>query len=191
VKGDEIDDAIDAVVRQIMGTEPPAGLRARVLNQLAAPTRRSVATMPRLAAAAAFAVCLIGGFLVTRDRPAPIAEPGHRAGLATGVTPSPSAIAQAPAAGAGVAEPRRRDASRVLLASHPANRSMLPSDDERLVSAMSIDDVPLAVAIAPLQPMPAITATPLESSLVRIKDITIHPLRIEPVEIDPPPSTPR
>ena len=45
MKRDEIDDAIDAVVRQIMRTEPPAGLRARVMGQLSAPDRRPFMTL--------------------------------------------------------------------------------------------------------------------------------------------------
>jgi len=191
VNGDEIDDAIDTVVRQIMRTEPPAGLRARVMSQLAAPERRSGLTMPRLAAAAAFAVCLVVGFVATRDRTAPIAEPVRTVEVASAAAPSPSAVTPAPTAMPPVTAPRRQGPPAAMLAARSVNRSMLPSDDERIVSAMSIDESPLAVAIAPLRPMAAITAAPLESSLVRIKDIAIHPLEMEPVHVDPSPSTPR
>ncbi|MEO7272000.1 MAG: hypothetical protein ABIX28_25385, partial [Vicinamibacterales bacterium] len=160
MNGDEIDDAIDAVVRQIMRTEPPAGLRARVMNQLGAPGRRSVLTMPRLAAGMAFAVCLMAGFVVTRDRTAPSVEP-VRTTVASRVTAPPAAavpasppVTPAPAAVALAAEPRQGDAALAFLVSQTVSRSALPMEDERLVSAMSIGEAPLAVAIAPLRPMP-------------------------------------
>ncbi|MEO7271903.1 MAG: hypothetical protein ABIX28_17865, partial [Vicinamibacterales bacterium] len=187
-----------AVVRQIMRTEPPAGLRARVMSQLAAPRRQAVLTMPRLAAGMAFAVCLMAGFVVTRDRTAPSVEPVRTVAVASGVTAPPAAavpaspaVTPAPAAVALAAEPRQGDAPLAFLVSQTVSRSALPVEDERLVSAMSIDEAPLAVAIGPLRPIPAIMTAPLESSPVLIKEIAIHPLEMDPVRVDPLPSPPR
>ena len=184
MKGDEIDEAIDAVVRRIMRTEPPAGLRARVMGQLSAPARRPVLTRPRLAMTTAFAVCVIVGFVVTRDHRAPVVEPAHTAPVASHVAPLPPAAAPVP-------QQRQQNRPRLVTAARPASLPTRRLEEERLVSAMSIDEPALAVAIAPLRPMTVITATPLESSPVRITELAIHPLEMDPVRVDPLPSPPR
>jgi hypothetical protein len=184
VKGDEIDEAIDAVVRQIMRTEPPAGLRARVMGQLSAPARRPVLTLPRLAMTTAFAVCVVVGFVVTRDGRAPVAEPAGTAAVASHATPLPPTAAPVP-------PQRQQNMPRLVTAARPASLPTRPSEEERLVSAMSIEEPALAVAIAPLRPMTVITATPLESSPVRITELAIPPLEMDPVRVDPLPSPPR
>jgi hypothetical protein len=185
MNGDRLDEAIDAVVREIMRTEPPAGLRARVMGQLSRPERRVLLTMPRLAAAAVFAVCLVAGLLVTRDRTVPPVETARTASVAP-------EVARATAPVVAPVPKSQGAASRSVARSQGGGRLMAtPPDDERVVSAMSIDESTLGVAIAPLQTMPAITAVPIESAPVRIEETAVHPLAMEPVRIDPLPSPPR
>jgi len=185
VKGDELDDAIDAVVREIMRTEPPAGLRARVMGQLSQPERRVFLTMPRLSAAAAvFAVCVLIGLVVTRDGASPSVEPTRTGDVA-------SSVARATDAARPVPEPPQSTAPRVIAQSRGARRLPTTPDDERVVSAMSLDEPAPAVAIAPLRPMPATTAAPIESEPVLMPEIAIHPLAMDPVRVDLLPSPPR
>ena len=65
MSGDRLDDAIDGAVREIMGTEPPAGLRQRVIRRLAEPERRAWFAVPRLAFVAAVVLAVaVGAFVM-------------------------------------------------------------------------------------------------------------------------------
>ena len=64
MSGDKLDDAIDGAVREIMGTEPPAGLRQRVIRRLAEPERRARFAVPRLAFLAAVLLAVAVGAVV-------------------------------------------------------------------------------------------------------------------------------
>jgi len=185
VKRDEIDEAIDAVVRQIMRTEPPAGLRARVMGQLSAPERARLFTMPRLAVAAVFAVCVVAG-LIMQDRARSGGEPRRAADVAA-AAPAPPAIVAPPNPGLPPALPAPRSTPAPVVA-----RSRVPPLEDRVVSATSVEETALTVSVAPLRPMPTIDAAPLTDSPVRITAIAIRPLELmDPVRVDPLPSTPR
>ena len=64
MSGDKLDDAIDSAVREIMGTEPPAGLRQRVIRRLAEPERRARFAVPRLAFLTAVLLAVAVGAVV-------------------------------------------------------------------------------------------------------------------------------
>ena len=65
MSGDRLDDAIDGAVREIMGTEPPAGLRQRVIRRLAEPERRAWIAVPRLAFVTAVVLAVaVGAFVM-------------------------------------------------------------------------------------------------------------------------------
>ena len=188
MKGDRLDDAIDAVVRDIMRTEPPAGLRARVMGQLSRPERRVWLTVPRLAAAAVFAVCVVAGLVVTRERqPGAVRTGPHgrcrsrsssryrdRGGRVRrsrslrpdrGGRPSPPGARRLHGHSAG----RRAASSRRCRSTSPRRRS--PSrrcDDARDHRR-------------PDRVVPGL----------RSQETAIRPLAIEPVRIDPLPSPPR
>jgi hypothetical protein len=66
---------------------------------------------------------------------------------------------------------------------------LAPAD--RLVSATSLVDSDRSVTIAPLDPLRAIAAAPVESDPLRMDAIVIPPLQMDPVRIDPLSSTPR
>jgi hypothetical protein len=185
MKGDRLEEAIDAVVRDIMRTEPPAGLRARVMGQLSTPQRRVWLTAPRLAAAAVFAVCVVAGLVVTRERSLAPIQSARTVAVVPEVARATATLAARP--------PQPQPGPDPAVGRSPGARRLTatPPDDERVVSAMSIDEPPLAVAIAPLQTMPAITAVPIASFPVQVEETALRPLAIEPVRIDPLPSPPR
>ena len=190
VKGDEIDDAIDHAVREIMRSDAPAGLRARVMRRLDAPEPGRPWPMPWVAATAMLALGVAFAVLVVRGR-APVAAP---AGTPVTVNtpaatpaPRPEPPPSAPAGRVAVVENRPLETRRSLAP------SAVPPVDDRLVSAMSIDDggfgpmmTPLA-AIAPVGP----AALALPASETRIGEIAVRPLEIDPIRIDPLSSTPR
>ena len=123
MSGDKLDDAIDGAVREIMGTEPPAGLRQRVIRRLAEPERRARFAVPRLAFVTAVLLAVaVGAFvMLTMNRgrtTAPIevavapqpsgpAGPAVAAPVVTQNTPSPIAErATRPPAGGRTGTPR-------------------------------------------------------------------------------------
>ena len=185
MKADELDDAIDAAVRDIMRREPPAGLRARVMGRLSADYRPPFLSMPRLAVAAAFVVCLVTGFVLTRS-------PRPAAGTAASAVDVADDPPSAPLSATPAAPPRiQAPEERIALAAPAARRGPQSAAEERRVSAMSIDETSAALPIAPLTPMPAIEATPLFASPVSINQLAIRSLEMAPVQVEPLPSTPR
>ena len=137
MKGDEIDDAIDAAVRGIMRTEAPAGLRARVMRRLEAPEPGRPWPMPWMAATVMLALGVALAVLVVRGR-APVAAPaGTPVAVSTPAAtpaPMPESPSSAPAGRVAVVENRPLETRRSLA---PA---AVPPVDDRRVSAMSIDD---------------------------------------------------
>lgn len=187
MSGDRLDDAIDGAVREIMGTEPPAGLRQRVIRRLAEPERSAWFAAPRLAFVAAVLLAVaVGAFvMLTMNR---------------GRTTAPIEVAVAPQpSGPAVAAPDvtqnspSRIAARTTRPPVGAIRERRAHEqDERIVSATSLTDPDGAVVIAPLDPLRKIDPAPVESDVVQMDDIAIAPLRqMEPVRIEPLSSTPR
>jgi hypothetical protein len=190
VSGDELDRAIDDAVHEIMGAEPPAGLRQRVIGRLAEPERRVWLTAPRLAVAAAMAICLAAGALVmlTTNR---TRTPEH-----VDVASAPQLSQRppfAPVAPSATGTPVPSIASRPDPQSTPVvSRRSAGGQAERMVAATSLIEAENPVAISPLDPLRKIEPEPVKSEIVQMDAIAIAPLQeIEPVTIEPLSSTPR
>ena len=130
MSGDKLDDAIDGAVREIMGTEPPAGLRQRVIRRLAEPERRAWFAVPRLAFVAAVLLAVAVGAVVmltmNRGRTSPPIE--------VAVAPQPSGPAGPAVAAPEVTQNRlRRIAARATAAARrrPYGNAAPESSDER------------------------------------------------------------
>ena len=145
MSGDRLDDAIDGAVREIMGTEPPAGLRQRVIRGLAEPERRAWIAVPRLAFVTAVVLAVaVGAFvMLTMNRGRTTAP------IEVAVAPQPSG----PAGPVAASEVTQNSSSRI------AERGTRPpagavrerrarAQDERIVSATSLTDPDGAVVIA-------------------------------------------
>ena len=189
MSGDRLDDAIDGAVREIMGTEPPAGLRQRVIRRLAEPERRAWFAAPRLAFVAAVLLAVaVGAFVIlTMNRgrttaPIEVAVASQPSGPAGPAVAAPDVTQNSPS----------RIAARTTRPPVGAIRERAHEQDERIVSATSLTDPDGAVVIAPLDPLRKIDPAPVESDVVQMDDIAIAPLRqMEPVRIEPLSSTPR
>jgi hypothetical protein len=187
-----LDDAIDTVVREIMGAEPPAGLRQRVLRRLSRlprlsnEERRPLLTAPRLAFVAALALCLaVGVFVARRSETTPPVQ----------IASAPSTVDHVDRA--PVAKPSLSSEPVPIVTRHPR-----PSDafvrtrrgrehEDRMVSATSLTDADNTVVITPLDPIRRIETEPMADEMVQIDQITVAPLQMERVRLDPLSSTPR
>ena len=190
MSGDRLDDAIDGAVREIMGTEPPAGLRQRVIRRLAEPERRAWFAVPRLAFVAAVLLAVAAGaFVMLTMNRGRTAEP-----IEVAVAPQPSGPAVPAVAAPEVTQnsPSRIAAPAIRPPVAALRERRAREQDERIVSATSLTDPDGAVVIAPLDPLRKIDPAPVESEVVQMDDIAIAPLRqMEPVRIEPLSSTPR
>ena len=188
MSGDELDDAIDAAVRDIMRPEGPPGLRQRVLLRLAAPEPRPYLRAPVLAAIGMLALCMAVGTLVVRqNRPAP----GAHVAMAPPSSPAPARSPGVPAVPAAAAANRPAPIPNPGGSRTVADRHSRSAPADRLVSATSLVDTDHSVTIAPLDPLRTIAAAPVESDPLRMDAIVIPPLQMDPVRIDPLSSTPR
>ena len=189
MSGDELDDAIDAAVRDIMRAEGPPGLRQRVLRRLAAPEPRRFAAVPRLAVVAAVVVAVAIGALVARRGPA---APAIRLASAHRSAPTPARPNGTPSVtGADAANRPAPVANLPAAVRTVADRHTAPARADRLVAATSLVDTDSSVTITPLDPLRTIAAAPVESDPLQMEAIVIPPLQMEPVRIDPLSSTPR
>jgi hypothetical protein len=188
VSGDEIDDAIDGAVREIMGAEPPAGLRQRVIRRLSEPERRPWLAMSRLAVVSAMVLCVVVGafvvLLMNRDR-----TPPSRAAFVPQLPrpTDPAAVVRAvpPSAPPRIADRAPRQPARVV-----SGRSAR-GQDERIVAATSLAEAD-TVVISALDPLRRIDPAPVRSEVVQMDQIAVTPLQqMEPVTIEPLSSTPR
>jgi hypothetical protein len=189
LSGDELDEAIDRAVRAMMSAEPSAGLRERVFEHLSESDRRVWFRVPGFAVVAAAVLCVIVGafvrLVVDRSRSAPPKEVVS-APLPAPRTEPPAPV-RAPAQTAPAAIAAHVDPRPARMGS-PALRRQ----DDRLVSAMSLNDPERMVAIAPLDPLRRIDPAPVKSDVVQVDEIAITPLQeMEPVRIEPLSSMPR
>lgn len=190
MSGDKLDDAIDSAVREIMGTEPPAGLRQRVIRRLAEPERRARFAVPRLAFLTAVLLAVAVGAVVmltmNRGRTSPPIEVAV-APPASG--PAGPAVA-APVVRQNTPSPIAARATRPLVAAVRERRA--GGQPERIVAASSLPDADGTVVISPLDPLRRIDPAPVNSDVVQMDAIAIAPLQqMEPLTIEPLSSTPR
>ena len=188
MSGDELDDAIDAAVRDIMRAEGPPGLRQRVLRRLAAPEPRRFAAVPRLAVVAAVVVAVAIGALVARRGPA---APATRIASAPRSAPGPARPNETASVTGTAAANRPAPVPNPVASRTVADRHARSAPADRLVSATSLVDTDSSVTITPLDPMRTIAAAPVESDPLHMEAIVIPPLQTESVRIDPLSSTPR
>lgn len=151
-----LDRAIDAALRQMVGGDGPADMRARVLARLAEPPRRAPLRVGALAAAAVIILAL--ATVVRRHErsvPAPVVATAGRPSVGLPVAPS------APAASASPAP---------LLRPRPPLPSLARAPEPMPAADGDIEPIEIApLAVAPME-------TPRWA---------IAPLRIAPMEIEP------
>jgi len=186
----ELDAAIDRAVRDLMGAEPRADLRERVLSELAggsselAGTSARATLWPRLAFGLVVATAAIVIAVQFADRPAERPAEQTVAGRTapderprTDGTPLPPAVAPPvpPRLPARVSGPAPTT---------PPRRAMV---EDRSIQAASIDTVP-SLGTAPMTPLARIEPiglSRLEASEIPAPAIDIKPLAIELLEIGP------
>jgi hypothetical protein len=182
----ELDAAIDRAVRDLMGAEPRADLRERVLSELAGGTTRAV-LWPRFAfGLVAATAALIIAVQFTDRSPEPPAEQTIAALPAPAERPrtdgpplTPEVTPQVP--------PRARERARAPV-STPSLRGAIP--DDRPIQAASIETAP-ALGIEPmtaltrLKSIEPIALSTIDAPEIPAPVIDIAPLTIEQMEIAP------
>jgi hypothetical protein len=169
----DIDDAIDHAVREIMSVEPRAGFRGRVLGKLDRHEPAAWLTMPRIASAAALFVLVLVGLMTSRSGVDP--EP-----QSTVATNQPAPTVETPAA----APPP---------VSQPSSEPNRERDVRRLAPVFPEPGAVAAANVAETTTFaPEPRATPrmvivdgVEAPAIVIKRITLEPVAIAPIVIDP------
>lgn len=174
----DIDDAIDRAVRDIMGLEPRAGLRGRVLERLERP-RAGFFALPRLVAAAAVVAIAVTAFLVMRPAHERMAPPEIAS------TPAPVAVPDA--------APVREPAPPATASAEPAPRRQVPRtapQRPRTPEGVDIVEFPargvvaaatLAGAMSPPGEGVDVVPMPLDPDA---QPIAIQAIRIEPLAVN-------
>jgi hypothetical protein len=192
VSGDEVDQAIDNAVREIMGAEPPAGLRHRVLRRLSEPERRPLPGARRLALVGGLALSVaMAGFVVVKMNRERTAAPIQVVSAPTSPPIDTATGAPEPAPGSGPQSVRPTIVAKTRPPGTPAVERRPRGRDQRLVAATSLADGDERVVVTPLDDLRRIEPAPLPSEVVRIEAIALAPLQMEPVGMEPLSSTPR
>lgn len=182
-----LDAAIDRAVREMMGAEPRADLRERVLAELAGPSARAM-LWPRLAFGLAATVAAMIAVQVVQRPPAPPAE--QTIGAMPAPSQSPGTESQAPLAPRMAPSVSTRGPARGNGSTAPTPpRTAIAVD--RPIQATSIDTAEPGAGIAPmppiarLNPIEAISVARLAAPQVSTPTIDLKPLAIEQMEIAP------
>lgn len=174
----DIDDAIDRAVRDIMGVEPRAGLRGRVLDRLERP-RAGLFALPRLAGAAAMVAIAVIAFLVMRPAPERIPPPeiaSATAPVGAPDTPPAGEAAPAPAAAAEPAPPQEVPRTAPRRTRTPAGLDIVEFPARGVVAAATV-----AGAMPPAGEAVEVVPMPLDPGA---QPIAIQAIRIEPLAVD-------
>ena len=178
VPGSRLDAAIDRAVRQIMNTDPPEGLRGRVMARLDAPPA-GAAWWPRLGMAAAGVAALILAMLYVQ----PVERPRE--------TQAPT-VAEVPAAPGQVArvesnEPATMPPPRSTVSAPTPRIERLPDPPrmDRVFESAPDGRVAAATIDAASPAESAVPGTESASLPFEIPAIAIPPLSIEPVSLPP------
>jgi hypothetical protein len=174
----DIDDAIDHAVRDIMGVEPRAGLRARVLDRLERP-RAGLFAVPRLAAAAAVVAIAVIAFFVMRAAPERIPAPeiaGITAPVAAPDTPPATVAAPTTTAKAEPAPRREVPRSAPRRPRTPAGQDIVEFPARGVVAAATV-----AGAMPPPGEAVDVVPMPLDPGA---QPIAIEAIRIEPLAVE-------
>lgn len=177
----ELDAIIDAVAREMVSAEAPAGLRTQVLERLERDGRRvSPAAALRWAWAPALALVLAvaaGTWFYTRDVPIRRDDRSRPASVAIARSTEaagPTAAAGTPAAGAGTMEAAPRGSGQ-------AGRRVRGRRASATFSGASADEFPVVPALADIEPL---TFPGIEPVHLNIPGVDVTPLDvIPPLEI--------
>ncbi len=191
----ELDRAIDRAVRDLMGAEPRADLRERVLSELAggssglAGTSARARLWPRFAFGLVAATAALVIAVQFADRPAE--RPAEQTVAALPALPDRPRTAGTPI-------PRPAETSRAIpprtlvRATGPAPTPPLRSAsvDDRPIQAASIETAPSLgiapmTALARLKPIEPIALSSIDAAEIPAPAIDITPLTIEQMEIAP------
>jgi hypothetical protein len=212
IPGDKlIDEAIDRAVRELMGVDPPAGLRARVLSRLEHRPER-LRTVPRAVAYAGLAAAVVLLVLVVSRRE-PDPAPGTQIAATTTESPLPQpAVPTRPVVESSppaVRPPGPRVAPDHLREPLPEDRllsaaSLAPEPDrgsapdpgsaacgDSYAPLRSLAGAPCAPSVdpGPLMPLPAIEVRLIETRPIEAGQVAVSPLSaIAPLTIEPLPS---
>jgi hypothetical protein len=193
-RGERFDRAIDRAVREMLDVEPPAGLRARVLERIDPSTHAGASVFPwrfgwvavPLAAAAVIVLAVLAPWREAA-RPSPAAPPPMANAQPTLIAPPPLApTTPAPPAGASTVTPRIRTAQPERIAQAAGARrtvqaAAVGADEDTNFTAVDALAGPAGFAVERLADPPA---PPLRS-------IEPAPLQIPALEVTALPETPR
>jgi DNA polymerase-3 subunit gamma/tau len=180
----QLDDAIDRAVRELMSVDPPEGLRARVLARL---EDRQPAWRPYglLAGAAAVAVVVLLAWLPfrsSRQEPAPQVATSSPASVqprepARAAAPTP---APAPAPAPRAVLPRPRTASPAIV---DRRRARLSGEVVAANATLELETGP-----QPLEALPEIGLSAIAPARIETTQVSVSPLASPPrLQIDPLP----
>ena len=183
-----IDDAIDQAVRDIMRAEPRAGLRGRVLTEIAQPSRR-FQFRPVFAGAALLAVAAVLVAVLLRPAPSPapdstVARQDPQSAPAPGPTPAPD-VQPPPAAPSAATDatgrgtqpaPRSTERDGVVFPQQGVVAAAnVPVDAEPAVALVSLPDSAVGTAAAKTPELPIVVPR------IEIAPIVIAPIVITPI----------
>ncbi len=188
----QIDRAIDEVVRQMVVVSAPADLRRRVLARISSADTPAGAVMMRpawsWAAAMAVVAIVIGVLLFQSNRSVKLLPTAEVARLGTEPKPAPTRATDAPAiaphAAPGEAEApaRHRDARVAARAAAAASTAPPTSTTEPESTVAMMDPLPAPTALA---------IEPLTAETIELEYLSIAALDVEPLQLDPLPQPPR
>jgi hypothetical protein len=181
-----VERAIDRAVRRIMDVDPPAEFRRRVMSRLASRSPR-VSFLPRFAVAAAALAAVVLAVFLLRPEPAPVSQPTQQAAATPPAvpvtTPAPSRPTSAEPQ-ASVAQAPRRVVTDTPIRM-PRISNVFGARDARVVAAAAeIEDVVFPKLPGDVTRDESLPGMPPP---IEIPRITIAPLQIEQVRIEPMP----
>lgn len=184
-----IDRAIDRAVRDIMSVEPPAGLRRRVLSRLDAPPPRAT-LLPWCTGAVGALAAGVLAVLLLRPAPAPVAPP-----VVEQAAKAPAASAPAPAA---TPTPQSTPGPASVAGAQTARRTMTdtPIRMPRIANVFGTPGAGVAAAAADIEGVvfpETPTAAAREETAgtphpISVPQITIPPLQVERIRVEPMPT---
>ena len=164
----DLDRVIDVVARRMLDVEPPAGLRHRVLERVAAPRRRLTWAWLVVPAAAALMLALLWPRSNERIVPSRTATDYHLPPAITAAVPPAAPPVRRP-----VREPERT--TRLVHATSVDER--LPVEDSRTLPALAV-------------PTPIGVQTIAEGSATPIGDVAVPPIEIRALQVNALPEAP-
>lgn len=182
-----IDRAIDRAVRDIMSVEPPAGLRRRVLSRLDAPPRRATLLPWGMGVVGALAAVVLA-VLLLKPSPAPVAPPVVEQAAQA---PAPSAPASA-ATPTPQSTPEQASVARAQTAPMTDTPIRMP----RITNVFGTPGAGVAAAAADVEDV-VFPETPTRRVReettgmlhpISVPQITIPPLQVERIRVEPMPT---